>query len=230
MKLVFSEEVSSAFKGLGVLLLEFSGVSQGREAIELDAFVEDAIEDVRRKFSLETLTQNPMVRAYRDFFWRIGVDPTKTRPSAEALLRRVLQGKAFPRVNVLVDVYNVVSMKQVVPIAAYDTEKISGELFMRFAREGESFHGIGMDRPYNLSGRELVVQDGQKLLAVYPYRDAETTKVSEHSRKILFMVCGVPAIETSYLHETSSILAEAVKKFCGGVCISEELAIAGGGI
>ncbi|MEM2871803.1 MAG: phenylalanine--tRNA ligase beta subunit-related protein [Candidatus Caldarchaeum sp.] len=230
MKLFFSTEVLNAFKGLCVFLLEFSGVSQGRQSHELDVFVESAVEDVRRTFRLETLPQNPLVRAYRGFFWSIGIDPTKTRPSAEALLRRVLQGKAFPRVNTLVDVYNVVSMKQVVPIAALDIDKISGTLMMRFAREGEAFQGIGMDKPHTLSGRELVVQDDEKLVAVYPYRDAETTKVSEHSRNVLFMVCGVPEVETSYLEETSSILAEAVKKFSGGVCISKELSCAGGGI
>ncbi|MEM1944718.1 MAG: phenylalanine--tRNA ligase beta subunit-related protein [Nitrososphaerota archaeon] len=84
-----------------------------------------------------------LVRAYRDFFWRMAIDPTKTRPSAEALLRRVLQGREFPRVNTLVDVYNVVSMKNIVPIAAFDADRLVGDLVMRFARKGEKFSGIG---------------------------------------------------------------------------------------
>ncbi|MCS6785050.1 MAG: phenylalanine--tRNA ligase beta subunit-related protein [Candidatus Caldarchaeum sp.] len=182
----------------------------------LDDFISEAIRFARTSFSLQMLTSHSLVRAYRDFFWKIGIDPTKTRPSAEALMRRVLQGRDFPRVNVLVDVYNVVSMKKLVPIAAFDADKISENLLMRFARNGEEFFGIGMERPMILKGKEVVVEDGEKLVAVYPYRDAETSKVTEMTGKTLFMVCGVPGVAADYLKETSTELVEAVRKFCGG--------------
>jgi len=171
---------------------------------------------VRGVFSLEKLTSQRLVRVYRDFYWRMGIDPTKIRPSSEALLRRVLQGKGFPRVNTLVDVYNVVSMTNVVPIAAFDADRVVDGLRMRYAREGEEFQGIGLETPLKLSGRELVIQDGEKLVAIYPYRDAEKTKVTKNTSNVLLMVCGVPGVELEHLLKAAEDLEKAVKRFCGG--------------
>ncbi|MEM4410300.1 MAG: phenylalanine--tRNA ligase beta subunit-related protein [Candidatus Caldarchaeum sp.] len=216
MRFSIAGEVSAFFKGLGVRLALVQEVSVGAGAEGLEEFISEAVSNVRKTLKLDELTRHQLVRVYRDFFWRMGVDPTKTRPSAEALLRRVLLGREFPRVNTLVDVYNVVSMKNVVPIAAFDADRLAGDLAMRFAHTGESFEGIGMEKPLRLSGKEVVVEDGQKLVAVYPYRDAESSKVTEMSRNVLLMVCGVPGVEMEYLKACSDELVNAVLSYCGG--------------
>lgn len=222
MHLTISEEISQSFVGLGVVVSLVTNVKVGKTSSDLDSFVFRSVELVKNSFSLQNLTSHPLVRAYRDFFWRMGIDPTKTRPSAEALIRRVLQGKEFPRVNTLVDVYNVVSLKKLVPIAAFDADKISERLVMRMARHGEEFHGIGMDKPCVLEGKEVVVEDGEKLIAVYPYRDAEVTKVTEKTTRTVLMVCGVPGVSVDYLQETSAELVEVVRDFCGGQLVWEK--------
>src|SRR5207245_9542815 len=89
----------------------------------------------------------PRPRAYRDFFCRVGVDPTKVRPAAEALLRRVIQGKPFPRINALVDGYNLASAETRIALAAFDIANLRGDLRMRRSRPGETFLGIGMRHP-----------------------------------------------------------------------------------
>jgi len=98
----------------------------------------------------------PIFRTYRDFFWEIDIDPTKTRPASEALVRRVLQGKTLPTINTLVDAYNLASLTSGIPLAAFDYQSLEGELEMRFARKGEEFLGIGMDGPKSLDGGEIV--------------------------------------------------------------------------
>src|SRR3989475_13100582 len=75
------------------------------------ALIEERVTGYRRTYALETLKDEPRLRAYRDFFWRVGVDPTKGRPAAEALLRRVVQGKPFPPINALVDACNLASLE-----------------------------------------------------------------------------------------------------------------------
>ncbi|MDJ0271592.1 MAG: phenylalanine--tRNA ligase beta subunit-related protein [Candidatus Caldarchaeum sp.] len=226
MKLIFSREVSERFTGLGVYCAELVGVNIDVENHELPVYISEAVESVKKEHVLESLVQNKFIRAYRDFFWRIGIDPTKTRPSAEALLRRVLAGKDFPRINPLVDVYNVVSMQSLLPIAAFDVEKLKGELLMRFAEVGESFLGIGMDKPVTLTGKEVVVRDDEKLVAIYPYRDADVTKVTSATRHVFLMVCGVPGIDSNYLQSTGENLVKQVMKFCGGTPIIQYLAVA----
>jgi DNA/RNA-binding domain of Phe-tRNA-synthetase-like protein len=92
----------------------------------------------------------------RALYRRFGIDPTRVRPSSEALLRRLKKGEAMPRINSLVDVANSLSVQLQVPVGLYDLGKVRGdELVVRLGVEGESYTGIGKDR-VNVSGRICV--------------------------------------------------------------------------
>src|SRR5207247_10926710 len=91
--------------GLEALVIDVTGLHIGPTDDAEAGFIEERATDYRRTSALETLKDEARLRAYRDFFWRVGVDPTKVRPAAEALLRRVIQGKHFPRINELVAAY-----------------------------------------------------------------------------------------------------------------------------
>jgi DNA/RNA-binding domain of Phe-tRNA-synthetase-like protein len=172
------------------------------------------VEEVKSKYNLESLKDVPIFRAYRDFFWRAGIDPTKVRPAAEALIRRILANKPVPTINTLVDAYNLASIRTGIALAAFDRNQVCGALVMRSAREGEEFYGIGMTKPMRLTGGEIVVVDSEKTVAVYPYRDAETSKVTEHTKKIILMVCGCPGIEEAPLLEAQTVACDFITRFC----------------
>lgn len=94
----------------------------------------------------------PVNRA-RELYRRFGIDPTRVRPSSEALLRRLKKGEPLPRVNSLVDVANALSVQLQVPVGLYDLGKVKGEeLVIRLGVEGETYEGIGKER-VNLAGR-----------------------------------------------------------------------------
>ena len=216
MKLIIDEKIRSDHPELTVLSSSISGVTVKGVDESLESFKSEVFKRIRIRYDLNSLKDEPIFRAYRDFFWRIGVDPTKVRPAAEALVRRVLQGKPIPTINTLVDSYNLASMETGIALAAFDRDKISGGLFMRYARPGELFKGIGMLNPILLRGVEVVVSDGEKLVAVYPYRDADSSKITESTRNVIILVCGVPGIDEATLLEARDIATSYVKKFCGG--------------
>jgi len=95
----------------------------------------------------------------RGLYRRFGVDPTRYRPSSEALLRRVRRGDPLPRVNSLVDVANVVSLRLQVPVGLYDLARVEGDLRVRLGREGEEYAGIGKER-VGVAGRICVADAG----------------------------------------------------------------------
>lgn len=97
----------------------------------------------------------PVSRA-RELYRRFGVDPTRVRPSSEALLRRLKKGEPLPRINSLVDIANALSVQLQVPVGLYDLGKAKGEeLVIRLGKEGESYTGIGKER-VNVAGRICV--------------------------------------------------------------------------
>src|SRR5713101_3337740 len=96
----------------------------------------------------------------RALYRKFGTDPTRMRPSSEALLRRLKKGEALPRVNSLVDVANAMSVQLQVPVGLYDLEKARGdELTIRLGADGEGYSGIGKEH-VNVGGR-LCVADAQ---------------------------------------------------------------------
>ena len=199
-----------------VLIRRVDGLTVGNEKEELQGFKERVVLEIKRKYDLATVKDEPIFRAYRDFFWRAGIDPTKVRPAAEALIRRVLAGKPIPTINTLVDSYNLASIQTGIALGAFDARKLKGDLMLRFAHSGEKFLGIGMDEPIVLGGNEIVVSDEEKLIAVYPYRDSGDTKVTPDTRELCLLVCGAPGIEGDKLIEASRVAVEYVTKFCGG--------------
>jgi DNA/RNA-binding domain of Phe-tRNA-synthetase-like protein len=112
------------FPGLQVVVGEVEGVRVGSSGTELQKFKEEVLQEVKHKYTLESLKDIAVFRAYRDFFWRVGIDPTKIRPAAEALIRRILVGKPIPMINNVVDSYNLASIKTEVALAAFNRDEL----------------------------------------------------------------------------------------------------------
>ena len=214
MQLHIEASLTIKFPGLQVLLQALDDVTITRTTTSLEELKKSIAEEIKSKYTLESLKDVPIFRAYRDFFWRAGIDPTKIRPAAEALIRRILANKPLPTINTLVDAYNLASIKTGVALAAFDRKELQGTLLMRTAKAGEEFHGIGMNKPMQLNGGEIVVLDATKLIAVYPYRDADKSKVTEQTKNIMLMICGCPGIEQAPLLEAQHVACDFITRYC----------------
>jgi len=133
------------------------------EPVTLELY-ELEVTEPRDDFELEVARATQAVRSgsvgdvarARALYRSFGIDPTRVRPSSEALLRRLKKGETLPRVNSLVDVANAMSVRLQVPVGLYDLDKVVGEeLVLRLGREGEGYTGIGKEH-VNVAGRPCV--------------------------------------------------------------------------
>jgi DNA/RNA-binding domain of Phe-tRNA-synthetase-like protein len=207
-------EVKNIFTDLEVIEAEVSGVVVKESDEALEELKKVIIEKAKSLYSLDALPKISVFRAYRNFFWQLKIDPTKIRPAGEALIRRILLGKAIPAINNVVDCYNLVSIQTGIAIGAFDRAKLKGELNLRFAKKGEKFLGIGFEEEEELKGKELVVSDNEKIIAIYPYRDSEHTKVTFDTKALQLLFCGVPSIERSKLLEAKDLCLSYIEKYC----------------
>lgn len=137
-------ELDLEFVALELYELE---VTEPREDFELEV--------ARATQAARAGTVGDMGRA-RALYRRFGTDPTRMRPSSEALLRRLKKGEPLPRVNSLVDVANALSVQLQVPVGLYDLDKAQGdELVIRLGSDGETYAGIGKEQ-VNVGGRLCV--------------------------------------------------------------------------
>ena len=121
----------------------------------LAAAARRVVEQVRREMQLETLSTHPTLAGLRRLFKAAGCDPTRYRPSSEALLRRLLKGEEMPVISPLVDLNNCLSASLAVPCCVMAEETVSPPYVFRAGRPGESYESLR--GPFNLEGKPLLV-------------------------------------------------------------------------
>jgi DNA/RNA-binding domain of Phe-tRNA-synthetase-like protein len=116
---------------------------------------------------------------------RVGIDPTKTRPSSEALLRRVRRGDELPRINSLVDIINWSSLETQLPYGVYDVDKIQGDVILRLGGGGEEYAGIRKDAVH-VAGRLTLADDAGPF--GNPTSDSARTMVTTDTTRALVVI------------------------------------------
>ena len=142
----------------------------------------------RASHTLEGLSAHPTAAAVRRLFRQAGCDPTRHRPSSEALLRRVLKGEELPAIHPLVDINNCLSVELVVPGCVMALGSATPPFVLRAGREGEAM--LSMRGPYELHGKPLLA-DGEGPFGT-PITDSERVRVSGGTTRA-WLVAYLPA-------------------------------------
>lgn len=188
--LVVNDELGLEFTALELYELE---VSEPRPEFDTELAAAERAARAGR-----TAHPGPARALYRGF----GMDPTKLRPSSEALLRRVRRGDPLPRVNSLVDVANLVSLELQVPVGLYDLDEVEGPLTIKLGEPGEGYEGIRKEH-VNVAGR-ICVADAIGPCGNPSADSARTmiTTATERAAWIFFL-----PVTTADLHRTLELVA-----------------------
>jgi DNA/RNA-binding domain of Phe-tRNA-synthetase-like protein len=152
-------------------------------------------------------------QAVRTMYRRIGLDPTKTRPSSEALLRRVRKGDRLPRINTLVDVCNWCSLEFQLPYGLYDVAAIVPPVELRIGVPGEQYAGIRKD-VVNVGDR-MTLADAEGPFG-NPTSDSARTMVTVGTRSVLAVVFAPADTTDARLARVLDLTAERLLAFAGG--------------
>ena len=151
--------------------------------------------------------------AVRTMYKRVGIDPTKTRPSNEALLRRVRKGDTIPRINSLVDIVNWCSLEFQLPYGLYDLSKINGPVTIRLGADGEFYPGIRKD-DVNVSGR-ITVADATGAFG-NPTSDSARTMVTTATTDALVVIFAPAEIASAQVRRVLDVTASRLADIVGG--------------
>ena len=172
---------------------------------QLGPQMDERCERKRREFTVESLAEAEAIRAVRGMFREWGMDPSKYRPSSEALLRRVVRGQGLYRVSNVVDICNIGSIETGWPFGCYDRARIFPPMLLRKGRTGESYEGIGKKR-WHLEGRP-VLADAQGPFGS-PISDSTRSMITESAR-------GVVAVIYAPAQAPEVLLEGAIEELCG---------------
>ena len=176
---------------------------------------------LRGEFEGSTVGQVPGIGRARKLYRSIGIDPTKTRPSSEALLRRLLKGKSLYRIHPLVDLFNLISLKMLTPVGLYDESKIQGEtVTVRIGRTGEGYDGIRKDR-VNVSERFCIADRVGPFGS--PTSDSQRTSVVGAVPDALAVFFQHVSVDTDVLAQCLDLAAESAARHLGAEVILKKI-------
>jgi DNA/RNA-binding domain of Phe-tRNA-synthetase-like protein len=205
-------EIDIKLPGVKLGTVEANGVRVAPAGVELAQLMDEVCERKRREFTLESLAEAKPVRDVRAMFREWGMDPSKYRPSSEALLRRVVQGKGLYRVSNVVDVGNLGSIETSWPFGCYDRFRIQQPLDFRHGVAGESYEGIGK-QTWHLNGRPLLA-DTQGPFGS-PISDSTRSMITESAHDIMVVVYVPEGAADASLDMAVKRLVERLTMFAG---------------
>ena len=209
MNIIVEDKIESVCPSFVGACIE-ADVENSEYSEELWRLIDEQGETFRNTLTTESLKDISAIAATRRVYKACGKDPSRYRPSSEALIRRMLQGKKLYQIDTLVDLINLASIKYGYSIGGFDGDKFDGDtLTLGVGREGEPYEGIGRGI-LNIAG--LPVYRDHTGGVGTPTSDNERTKMGLQTRHLVALVNGYEQT----VRATAELIIELVNRFCKG--------------
>lgn len=219
MKLIISSAIVEKFPDTRIGGVVARGLESRPEAPALlSAMKEEARSRLLASgLSTEKLTQHPHIAAWRRTYQGFGVKAKKHKPTAEALVRRILKGEQVPSINPAVDAYLCVQLGTMLPVGGYDLGSLEGDVRLEISPGGEAFTALGGAEEETAAG-EVVYRDASRVLTRrWNYRDCDPCKITSESRAVVLVAeAADAAIPDEALSETVDGLSAALEQLFRG--------------
>lgn len=215
MKFIIEYGIFEKFPGLNVGIVKGKQIDNRGENDEIERLIREREVEIRREFDSETLSQHPKIRAWREAYSSFGAKPKKYKSSVESLYRMILKGNKLRSINKIVDLYNYISLKHLVPVGGDDTAKIEGNIQLKFARGDEPFTPLNSEETETPKEGEVVYTDSEEVLCRrWNWRECDKTKMTEDTREILLVVEGLPPVTKEEVQKVIEELSNLISKYC----------------
>ncbi|MFH0714896.1 MAG: lysine--tRNA ligase [Candidatus Diapherotrites archaeon] len=206
-------KIKSAFPALRVGVLVVEGADNSERGKAIASLQRSAEKEFRKKFEGKDPLTIPQLKAWRDAYNQFGGNPSKNKPSVDALARRVLNGNPFPSINPLVDLYNYVSLKYLLPAGGDDLDKVQGKIRLCYADGSERFVMLGTAESDSPEKGEVVYKDDVEVLCRrWNWREADKTKFTPQTKRAAIYVESLRKEDN--LDGALEELASLVQKYC----------------
>jgi DNA/RNA-binding domain of Phe-tRNA-synthetase-like protein len=185
MRVRIDQTVTERLPRFSLGVLHYTDVSLTDSPKLLQGRINLFVESLRLEHERSQISEVEGVRAWRACFKKLGIDPSRYRPSSEALLRRLLQGNPFFWVNSAVDVNNFLSVHYALPYGIYDEDKLVGPVTCRLGQTDDRYQALN-GREVDMNGKLLLADDNGAFGS--PIVDSVRTSVNEQSRNLMQVI------------------------------------------
>ena len=209
MKITISEEFKKIFPDFAGCALTAT-VKNSEPDENLWKEIATLSDSYRQVLTDESIKQMPPIHATREAYKKFGKAPSRYRPAAEALLRRIVKGEELYKINTLADLVNLASIYTGYSIGGFDLDKIKGDLVLGIGRAGEPYEGIGRGM---LNIENLPVYRDNVGGVGTPTSDNERTKITLETTNFLLLVNGYDGSREGVM-QCAEYTQQLIKKYC----------------
>jgi DNA/RNA-binding domain of Phe-tRNA-synthetase-like protein len=164
------------------------------------------------------IPEHPHIAPWREAYRAFGAKPKDHPSSIENLVRRVSKGHTLPHINTVVDIYNTVSLRHLVPVGGEDLDTLQGNVLLTLAGENEmpvTLLGEKDARP-PYPGEVIYKDDLGAMCRRWNWKEAERSKLTENTKNLVLVIETLPPVSQEVLEQATGDLATLVKTYCGG--------------
>jgi DNA/RNA-binding domain of Phe-tRNA-synthetase-like protein len=220
MKLRIDTEIFEFFPHFCRAVVAAEGIDNSRPAVETARLLNEQADRLRADSTVELAT-HPRLVAWREAYLRFGANPNKFTPSIVFLTKQVKAGKPVRSISPAVDIFNIISMKYLVPAGGDDLDAVNGDLSLGRAVSDETFAPIFKpDEAEHPEPGEVILVDrqtGRVLCRRWNWRNADFSKITPATKTLAINVDGmIPAITRPEIEEAAEELRDLLLRCCGG--------------
>lgn len=223
MQFSIDEGFQQLFPAATIGIVVARGIDNRRNGATAQAALEAAARDAAAALGDDDLSTHPAIAPWREAYRRFGMKPSRYRSSIESLLRAA-RADGVRGINPLVDLYNAVSLRHLLPCGGEDLDAIRGDLRLTLAQGDESFLPLGATEEQPPVAGEVVYADDLGIVCrSWNWREAERTKLSANTTSAVLVIEALPPRTEADLHAACDELAALVKEQLGATCRFEVL-------
>lgn len=218
MRFTVEKSIFEKFPGLNIGVVIAKGIDNSGTSKEITESLREKAIEIRENFDTKTLSQNPKIDVWRNAYSDFGAKPKDNLSSVENLYRFVLKGTDVRHINKIVDIYNLFSLKFMVPLGGEDLDKIQGDVKLTIAGPNEpAALLLGDKEPRQPHEGEVIYKDDVSAICRrFNWREADRTKFTEQTRNAILVAEGLPPTSGEDIEKIVNELKDAVQKHCGG--------------
>jgi len=218
------KEIFDILPDLTIGMVVAKGVDNTHPSKEIDDLLAKAVEEVKKNFVGDKAQEHPRIKPWRTAFSKLGISGSKFPSSIESMARRILKGDPFPKINPLVDLYNSVSLRFLVPMGGHDLDTLEGNIHLRFTEGWEPFTPMGGGETVTVPKGELVYRDDREVLTRnWVWRQCEKDKATEKTKNIFIPMDVLGEVGRGRADEIILELSQLIPRYFGGTLFPDIL-------
>jgi len=217
MKFKIDTRIFEKFPGLKIGVVTARNIDNHGFSDEIMQLIREKEREIRVNYDTETLSQHSKINSWRGAYSSFGAKPKKYKSSVESLYRMILKGLDLRHINKIVDLFNYISIKYMIPAGGDDVAKVDGDITLKFAVGDEPFTALNSKEKETAKEGEVVYTDSKEVLCRrWNWRECDKTKMTEETKDVILVVEALPPVTKEELDEVEEELNLLITKYCGG--------------